>query len=514
MIPTGEIRRLAKAPPAPPEWPVDSLDDAELARRIHIAAHLKRFFECWCGDPEFRAEARVEVGAALARRGLEVDPDDARAFLAASDSETPGTFEWTENLRSWRDLQLQFQGGHELLAIASASNNQRYSAWRGRQLARLRFEFSALGDYIVRPAAAFELSKGCSAGCWFCAISAERFSGNFEYAAGQELWRGALARLGSILGRAAGSSFCYWATDSLDNPDYERFASDFREILGTFPPTTTALALKNVARTRSLIGLAQRSGCRLNRFSVLTLAMLRRIHREFTPEDLFLVELVLQNPDALVFFPEFPRTAAGVKVHAGRVMEDPELASRKSAPIANGTIACIVGFLINMVERSIQLVSPCTASPEWPLGYRVHESRQFASVAEFGVAIEAMIERHMPVSIPSSARMRFRPELRYAALADGFRVSSAVHAVEFRGGFEPLKGLIYKELGETIRDGSRTAGDIEHSGMLGAAPAVLREMLDDICASGAIDDSPASERENRIVSIIPAASPALEIVTS
>ncbi len=490
MISPGELRKLARPPAVQVETQIDSLDDAELSRRVHIAAHLKRFFECFLGDPEFRDAVRQDPETALAARGLDVETADAQAFLALNDPSPAGEPRSTPNLGYYRDLLLQFQGGQELVALASATRNARYSAWRQRQLARLRFEFSAVGDFVVRPSAAYELSRGCTAGCWFCAISAERFTGNFDYPSHAPLWRGVLEAMKAVLGDSAGSGFCYWATDSLDNPHYESFALDAQTILGHFPATTTALSLRNVARTKALLALSQRNGCRLNRFSVLTLPMLKRIHREFTAEELFLVELVLHNPGALMFFPGFPHTAPGVKIRAGRLMEDPLLAPSKNVPVSDGSIACIVGFLSNMVERSIQLVSPCRASSEWPLGYRIHDVRRFDSAEDFRAQIESMIDRHMPVSIPPDFPLRFLPGLDCALLADGFRVSTPMHAVEFRGGFEMLKGLLFKELAHVMRAGGRRASEMESSGFLGMPPEAIRAALNEILASGALDDSP------------------------
>ena len=36
------------------------------------------------------------------------------------------------------------------------------------------------------------------------------------------------------------------------------------------------------------------------------------------------------------------------------------------------TIGCVTGFLFNMVDRTVQLISPCTATDEWPLGFYVY----------------------------------------------------------------------------------------------------------------------------------------------
>ena len=42
-----------------------------------------------------------------------------------------------------------------------------------------------------------------------------------------------------------------------------------------------------------------------------------------------------------------------------------------------GTIACVSGFLFNMVERNVRLISPCNASERWPLGYRIYDEGTF-----------------------------------------------------------------------------------------------------------------------------------------
>jgi radical SAM family RiPP maturation amino acid epimerase len=484
MIDAALIRSLLRQPPVPVENSLADLDDDALVARVRAMAHLKRFFECYCGDPDFRTALAANPEAALADRGLHVLSEDVNAFLAAQDSSSKS--ESTENLSLYRNFHLEMHGSFGLIEMASQSPNHRYARWRTRQLARLRFEFSAAGDYIVRPAIAFELSKGCSAGCWFCAISAGKLERNLDYETRAELWRGVLSETARLLGTAAASGFCYWATDALDNPDYERFATDFHQNLGAFPPTTTALALKNPSRTRSLLALSQHSGCRLNRFSVLTTPMLRRIHREFSAEELALVDLVLQNPGAHIFY-DFPRTQAAPKILAGRVFDNPGEATKRNMTSVAGTIACITGFLINMVEGSIQLVSPCTASTEFPLGYRVHGERMFRTADEFGTAMQSLIDSHMPESLPDSMPLRLRDDVGLTPLRDGFRLWSAVHSVEFRGRDEAEIDLL-KKLGEAIRGGHQSASDISE-----------RELLDRVYQSGAFNDLPIRRSDMPVV---------------
>ena len=444
-----DIRKLLQHSPVAMKSPVVSLDDAALAARVRMVAGMKRFFECYCADPAFRARVATDATAPAAE-GISIDPADVSEFLRRNQ---PGQAfsELTGNLRLYQDFRMDTQGGLNMIDLASSSNNVPFKAWRERQLARLRFDFSGLGDLVVRPAAAFELSKGCSVGCWFCAISAERLTGIFAYAdTGGALWRSVVKGLSEIIGTAAGSSFCYWATDPFDNPDYETFASDLHALTGVFPPTTTALPLKNLARTRTFIELSQSKGCRLNRFSLLTLPMIQRVHRELSPEELLFVELVLQNPEALVFT-DFPRVEPAIRVRAGRALVDEAVAARRNVQTAPGTIACIVGFLVNMVERTVQLVSPCIAGEDWPMGYRVHDQGRFSDGATFERELERMIGRNMALAVDFNEIPRFLSGIEYTQLADGFRLATPAYCLEFRSPMSPPQGFPYQDFGALIR---------------------------------------------------------------
>jgi hypothetical protein len=107
-------------------------------------------------------------------------------------------------------------------------------------------------------------------GCWFCGISAPKLGDIYLYnEENANLWRQVLELLKNKLGENTGSSFCYWATDPLDNPDYEKFCIDFSDVLGVFPFTSTAQALKYPERVKSLIDLSIKKGRTINRFSIL-----------------------------------------------------------------------------------------------------------------------------------------------------------------------------------------------------------------------------------------------------
>ena len=244
---------------------------------------------------------------------------------------------------------------------------------------------------IVHPLAAFELSKGCSVGCWFCGVSAPKLGDIFTYTdANRGLWRDVCRVWREEIGPAATQSFLYWASDPLDNPDYEKFACDYHDLCGSFPQTTTAIPLRDVARTKRLLKLSAERGCLLDRFSVLTPKILRRVHEEFTAEELAFVELVMQI-----------RKETASKAVAGRALER-ALKTMDESEIETSTIACISGFLINMVEGTIKLISPRPASSEYPLGYRVYGEGTFTNGDEFREQLKRLTSAQVMPSRPIS----------------------------------------------------------------------------------------------------------------
>lgn len=479
------VRKILRDPPAAVASPLAALDDARLLDRVRAMAHFKRFLERYCADVHFRGLLTRDMDSALRAFNLEAAPEDVAVFLEATNNPAATRPElWPASLRAFRDFMLECSGGLEILQAAARSTSRPFHSWRTRQLARLRFDFSAAGDGIVRPAIAFELSKGCTVGCWFCAVSAEKFAGNFPYADGRE-WRECLAVLRDLLGPAAAAAFCYWATDPLDNPDYEQFARDFHQVTGLFPPTTTALPLKHPERTRALLDLSQSLGCRLNRFSVLSLPMLDRLHRQFSAADLAFVELVLQNPEALVFT-DFPKTCVAGKVNAGKILGDASVATTRGVSLVSGTIACVAGFLVNMVERRLRLVSPCMADEEWPLGYRVLETAGFSGPQDLGLRVEGMIDKHMPERLPADHTLQFLPGLQYVAFRDGFSLSTPNHAIEFRDGWGRF-GLNYPALGGLVKRGDSTAAEIAAELVrCGGSPAQIDEAMTILWQNGVL----------------------------
>ena len=418
-------------PSDPDVMPIFDQPMPPVAAYAREVAEAKRFCERWRGDEGFREVLAVDADEAMRRWGLEGDPADYRllydnAALAAwqADAQRPPApravrrmWGFLKEKLTWREaLRRQLRVAHPAL-----------DAWRRRQVLRCHAQLPpANAEAIVHAPVAFELSRGCSVGCWFCGVSARKLSEVWPYESNRALWRETLEVFSEVLGPAGGHGFCYWATDPLDNPEYERFCLDYHEIMGAFPQTTTALAHKDVARTRALMALSQSKGCPLNRFSVLTLGFLDRLHAAFSPEELLFTELVQQNPQA-----------SGDKSLAGKAREKAlARAAREGTevpPSHASTIACVSGFLVNMVERRVRLVSPCAASSRWPDGFRVHAEATFRDAGHLRAGLDEMLDaRALRWRLEMDEVVRLRPDITVEGGEQGIRLAAPFRTLTLR----------------------------------------------------------------------------------
>lgn len=460
-------------------YKIEELSDAELEKNLIRGSQIKRFRERWRADPDFQQQFLTDPYQAVIHYNLNINSEDIKALwgevIAERDAGKPAPLSVEHDQKFYR--KIKFDMFH---TIATSSREPRFKAWRERQIARASSQMrKSIHDEIPHMTAAFELSKGCSVGCWFCAVSAPRLGDIFTYSQeNAKLWREVLGLLKDIHGSAAGAGFCYWASDPFDNPDYEKFCSDFYEVLGIFPQTTTALALKNPERTRSLLKLSLEKGCMMNRFSILSLKILDQLHKEFSPEELAFVKLELQNPES-----------DGIKADSGRAREYNKRKAEKNQETLDepvqGTIACISGFLFNMVERSVKLISPYNADDRWPLGYRIYEEGTFTNVDDLKTLLEGMIDRHMPLTVRPNDLISFRRDLKYESLPDGFQVSTRFKTQKFRS------APYIKQLGEVINKGDKTVEEIASLFNVCGVPSLyIFQSLNLMFKNGILDDEP------------------------
>lgn len=471
-----------------------ALSDDALSLRLERVSHMKRFLEKYCVDPAFRADLLTDPQQAIARQSLKVNLEDVRSLWDTSqpaDAAENGPI--SEAVQQFLDFSQEWMDWAELRQIGDRSSHPQFKAWRARQIARTQFQFSdGLSQRIAHIPVCFELSQGCSVGCYFCGISAPKLEDIFSYTPEHaKLWRGILALLQETLGEAASAGFCYWATDPLDNPDYEQFMLDFHDILGVFPQTTTAQPTKDLDRVRSLLKLSFEKGCKLNRFSILSPKILDQVYAAFTAEELAFVGLVPQNPDAIVLT-QFPFASAPArKMHAGRLLQRQSASTDQR--FVEGTIACVSGLLINLVERSIKLISPCIANSDYPLGYITFAQGTFSDLPSFEALLSQIIAQTMPLSVLPTQRIQFRPDLQYRPLLDGFQLSTAWKTFTVRHLLAVPGTLNCVQLGQVISAGDRTADEIVHRfAQQGVAADETLKSLNHLFQHGVLQDIPSS----------------------
>ena len=442
------------------DW-LGRLSEDEFVQGVVRASHLKRLEERWIADPHFKTQAAICLDRALSDYGLTLDFVD-RQYLNPSSANCSDSLSQTPTATDFRMLlhQRWCQVNHTVNDLT-----QPFKAWRERQMARCDGQLKKYNaEGLIHAPIAFELSQGCSVGCWFCAVSAGRLKDVFRYTKdNSHLWCSVLEAVKDVIGPAAGSGLCYWATDPLDNPDYEKLCCDFHSILGMFPQTTTAQPLKDPARTRALLQLSLDKMSSLNRFSILSLKMLDRLHAEFSAEELALVDLVLQNKEG----------TGVVKFEAGRVRDRLKLEKVPTNRLTSGTSACVSGFLINMIERRVKLISPCPASDDWPHGYMIFSEDVFTDGLHLRQVFEHMIADHMSPTLNADDQLRFRSDLTYTSLPErhGVRLTSAYQSHTFKG------DAALAQLCEMIGGGDKKANELRFLLEICGIPEVQTSLL-------------------------------------
>src|SRR6266568_4560835 len=209
---------------------------------IRDVSHMKRFLERWTMDPKYQEAFAGDAEAALTALGVSLTPADVLPLIDAGRAT-----EATRLVRSGRAAEVpaavlryrvfvQEKIDHRTrLRTDVVPADPRLRAWRDRMINRCIGELGReRAEQIVHAPAAIELSKGCTVGCWFCGVAAPKFEFTWPY----------------------------------------------------------------TSENATLLRLAASMDSAVDRFSVIALNSLNRIHAGFTPEELLRVECVPQNKEA------------------------------------------------------------------------------------------------------------------------------------------------------------------------------------------------------------------------
>ena len=343
-----------------------------------------------------------------------------------------------------------------------------FDAWRWRRVLAARSELGYFGHFIDYPILAFELGDGCSVGCWFCAFSTQKLKKNLHYEKEGDFFREVATACVSLFGKeAAAMALPYYGTEPHDNPHYVDFLKDYKKITGYATCTSTAVPT-DAEWLRSLIAFYREGNHPWPRLSVLSKEMMYKIHDLYAPDELRDVELLMQMKDN-----------AREKVSGGRIlsehkgMREREAGAYLDGIVPQGSMACVAGFLINMVRRDIRIVSPCYTSERWPYGYRVHDQVEFKDANDFPDVMRDLISRNMPLRPISTTKARFRDDLVYKPTEEGFDMISPNQVHHFTG------KNVYGALGPLVAQGDLTYAELdeklaESSNLLLAGMAMTR----------------------------------------
>lgn len=432
---------------------------------------MKRFFEWFDGDPEFKEALHngtvtrehldhlKRIGVSFQPKDVSLmwewprilgrDPQERSVCLSPDEidrlekaaGELPLVELWFRFVRLRTEV---FRGSLGRVAF-HIPKNPRFNAWRQRRIAAVRHELGFFARIIDHPILAFELGDGCSVGCWFCAFATRKLKQSYDYGENREAFHTVARACLNLFGpEAAGMALLYYGTEPHDNPDYLRFVKDWAEITGCITCTSTAVCT-DASFVRELIGYYRENLLPWPRLSVLSVEMLHRIHELYTPAELRDVELLMQM-----------KNYRRCKVTGGRILKEHEgLRNREAGHyldgiIPQGSIACVTGFLVNLVHQRIQLVSPCYTSKDWPYGYRVFDEISYQGPEDFEGAVRQLIERSMPEAPPAQRLARFRDDLTYRETEKGFDLVSPNQVRHFMG------KELYGPIGARIARGDRT----------------------------------------------------------
>jgi hypothetical protein len=107
-----------------------------------------------------------------------------------------------------------------------------------------------------------------------------------------------------------------------------------------------------------------------------------------------------------------------------------------------------------MVNRTVQLISPCYTTLEYRYGYRVFDETTFDGPEGFAVALRRMIGRSMVAEPYPEMPMRWRDDLKMVPRPDGFTLLSPTVQRDFR------RGELHLRTGELIGRGDLSYSEV------------------------------------------------------
>ena len=421
-------------------------------RIMHKLAHAKRVVDITSLIPGSGEEYLKDKQAFLDKYGIDLTTEDVDFLIAPSDpkeklaiiSDPKRVLQMPESFFRYRQFignKIAFR--NLMIEKLCVPENAKMKKWRQRQIKRCNGALGGLNEAFVHTVITYELATGCSVGCPFCGLDAGPLQKLFRYTPeNTKLFRDVLKVCHEVLGDAAGQGMMYFATEPLDNPDYEKFENDFYEEFRCVPQITTAVPDRDIERTRRLVAELSNGRGFIHRFTIRSARMAEEILDKFTPEELVMVELLPQFPEAPAFVPY---------VKVGRETEDTD------TPIADGdpgTICCVDGFCVNFADKRFKLVSPERVSEVYPKGIYESEWIGFDDADDLKEKLTAYIDNELEQDIPKD-----RPLKMYDHLSVGkYKGKDAI--ISKYGEIIPMGEPYMIKVAELLTEGAKTREEI------------------------------------------------------
>lgn len=388
---------------------------------MNALPYFKRCMEWYSADPDFRAMMDRAPEEALHQLEYENELDGflvreaIKWFLFREKPENGNNPLIAAMVEHQRDILNHLERTY----TRANFNNERLWDYENNTYARCANEsrhFKQQSSIHYYPFV-FELSHGCSVQCPFCGLAAEMHRGDFRFTQDNAaLFRAVVAAAQNYAGAIVGSCPLYFATEPFDNPDYEQFMAAFREVTGSVPQTTTAIADRNPDRVRRYIQQLDRHSLHEHaamRFSIRSLPHFHKLAATYSPQELMDIELVANNPDSVHHCSDSGRASQ----HRAR---------DNDKKMIRYSISCLSGFRVNFAQGTVSFVEPEMPDEEFPLGYHIRGIQHFSTEEEFQKIlaefdrcfVHAHLPRQMPMSLNKNIRLQEQPD-QYLFLGDG-----------------------------------------------------------------------------------------------
>jgi len=504
------------------------MGEEEYNRIKLLTGRIKRIADLMTCIPGAIEEFEEDTAAFLQNHNLgDLDPEEMRLiFLSEKNDEKKKMFTSENMLDQMSESMFRYaQFVQNKLAFRDflrdkgcVPSNKKAKTWRERNNKRCDSALGGVNISFIHAILTIELADGCSVGCDFCGLGAGKLKSIYRYTdENAKLFKGVLKVLHEELGDAAAFGMMYFATEPLDNPDYELFEKDYYEEFHMIPQITTAVFDRDVERSRRFIHELDDKPGFIHRFSLRSLEMAQRALKEFTPEEMINAELITQYEESPYFLPytvvgnEIENKDKRKRTRDNAKLIDEALAHTLDAPILEneikrlkglkhvdpGTICCVDGFRVNMCNRTINILTPCHQTEKFPNGISETPVVTFTDADDFRAKLLWLIDEYMVEFVPDDEPLRLYDYLELENTEHGralvSKTSGYVLPVEIigqRAGDENTPDLGVKVV-EKLLEGVYNKNELVALVMseTGAMPANIYWLINQFWKQGLIVDS-------------------------